>query len=483
MDDGPIALILAAGMGTRMKSSRVKVLHEVAGRPLIHWVLDAAFESGVEDVVVVVGHQREAVEESIRDRYPERRITIAEQEKQLGTGDAARAGISVLDAVTDDRMVVILSGDAPLLGAARIRSLLAVAENCESKMALVATHCDEHIRYGRLIREDGTLKKIVEFTDASESQREITEMNGGFYAIPLSELRKGLGLLEDTNAQGEFYLTDLVEQASTRGGAEVVMVSFEEVSGVNTRQDLAFVERCAREKINQRWMSEGVTLQCPEQVFIDADVGPIGSDVRIAQGVHLRGRTKVGSGTFIDTGAVLHNVEIAENCHIKPYSVVTDSMMGAEVQVGPFTHCRPNTKIDDRAKVGNFVETKKAHLMTGAKANHLAYLGDASIGAGANIGAGTITCNYDGISKHKTIVEAGAFIGSDSQLVAPVKVGRDAYVGSGTTVTKDVPRSGLALSRVKQVNVEGWADRFRTVQEKRKKAKELRESKKTDPKG
>jgi bifunctional UDP-N-acetylglucosamine pyrophosphorylase/glucosamine-1-phosphate N-acetyltransferase len=216
-------------------------------------------------------------------------------------------------------------------------------------------------------------------------------------------------------------------------------------------------------------MRAGVTMVDPKQTYIDADVGPIGTDVWLGPNVALRGKTSLGAGARIDLGSVLTDVTVAEHGYIKPHSVLTESMIGPRAEIGPFSHCRPGTRIDEDARLGNFVETKQAHLMAGAKANHLAYLGDASIGAKANIGAGTITCNYDGMNKFKTTIEAGAFIGSDSQLVAPVTVGRDAYVGSGTTVTRDVPRGALALTRVKQVNVEGWADRFREAQAKRKK--------------
>lgn len=483
MSEKAIALVLAAGLGTRMKSSRAKVLHEVAGRPLVAWVLEAAFNAEIDEVVVVLGHQLEEVEALIRERYPDKKIRIAKQEEQKGTGHAVQCGLRAVEDAEDDRIIAILSGDAPLLQASRISELVATCSESESKMALLATHGNTDVRFGRLVREDGEsskLMRIVEYSDASEEERAISEMNAGFYAMSLGVLKEGISSLNSNNAQGEFYLTDLAEAAAARGGACICHAPFSEVNGVNTRADLAFVEKCARKSINEKWMAEGVSMQAPEQVFIDADVGPIGSDVRLACGVHLRGSTKVGTGSFIDAGVVLRNVEIAENTHVKPYSVLTDTKVGSQVQVGPFTHCRPQTRIDDGAKVGNFVETKKAHLMAGAKASHLSYLGDVSVGSKANIGAGTITCNYDGVSKHKTTIESGAFIGSDSQLVAPVTVGQDAYVGSGTTVTKDVPRSGLALSRVKQVNVDGWADRFRDVQQKRKKARENRAAKKNE---
>jgi bifunctional UDP-N-acetylglucosamine pyrophosphorylase/glucosamine-1-phosphate N-acetyltransferase len=323
--------------------------------------------------------------------------------------------------------------------------------------------------YGRLVRENGVLQKIVEHPDASEEQRKIQDTNAGFYAIKLGHLRKDLAALRADNAKGELYLTDLVAHAFARGGATAIDAPFTEVAGINDRVDLAGVEVEARRRINENWMRAGVTMVDPSSTYIDADVGPLGKDIWLAGNVALRGKTSLGDGVRIDVGSVLTDVQVAESAYIKAYSVLTDSALGPRAEVGPFSHCRPGTRIDDDARIGNFVETKKAHLMSGAKANHLAYLGDASIGAKANIGAGTITCNYDGVGKYQTTIEAGAFIGSDSQLVAPVTVGRDAYVASGTTVTKDVPRGSLALSRVRQVNKEGWADRFREAQAKRKK--------------
>jgi bifunctional UDP-N-acetylglucosamine pyrophosphorylase/glucosamine-1-phosphate N-acetyltransferase len=265
-------------------------------------------------------------------------------------------------------------------------------------------------------------------------------------------------------------LTDLVAHAAARGGAIAIDAPFAEVAGINDRVDLAGVEAAARKRINDAWMRAGVTMVDPAATYIDADVGPLGKDVWLAANVSLRGKTSIGDGARLDTGCVLTDVQVAEHAYLKPYSVLTEAVLGPRAEIGPFSHCRPGTRLDEDAKIGNFVETKKAHLMAGAKANHLAYLGDASIGAKANIGAGTITCNYDGFRKHQTTIEAGAFIGSDSQLVAPVTVGRDDYVGSGSTVTKDVPRGALALTRVKQVNVEDWADKFRERNEILKKS-------------
>jgi bifunctional UDP-N-acetylglucosamine pyrophosphorylase / glucosamine-1-phosphate N-acetyltransferase len=465
----PIVVILAAGLGTRMKSERAKVLHQVAGRPLIAWAVENARAAGAGRVVAVLGHQLAEVRAALDQRYGAGAIEVAEQREQRGTGHAVRSALPALEEEPDDRVVVILSGDAPLLRPERVAALAAACTSSPARLALLSTRPTTPVAYGRLVRDGGgRLVKIVEHADASEEERLIPEMNAGFYAVRLGELRADLASLQADNAQGELYLTDLAARAAERGGAAVIEAPFEEVTGINDRVDLAAVDAAARRRILEGWMRSGVTVVDPASCHVEADVGPIGRDAWLGPGVCLRGKTRVGAGARIDVGAVLTDVEVGEGALVKPYTVATGSIIGERAQVGPFAHLRPDTRLEAEVRVGNFVETKKAHLMAGAKANHLSYLGDVSVGARANVGAGTITCNYDGFSKHKTTIEAGAFIGSDTQLVAPVTVGRDAYVASGTTVTKDVPRSALALSRVKQVNVEGWADRFREVSAKRK---------------
>ena len=461
---------MAAGLGTRMKSDTPKVLHRVAGRPMLHWVVTAARAAGAERVVAILGHKHEQVKAALDASFGAGAVDIALQPEQRGTGHAVQCALPAVEKERDDRMVVILTGDAPLLGSERIAELVAAAQASPAGMALLSTIPDRDMPYGRLVRDArGVLEKIVEYPDATPAQRALRDTNAGFYAIQLGHLRKDLAALRADNAKGELYLTDLVAHAHARGGATSIDAPFAEVTGINDRSDLATVETSARRRINDGWMRAGVTMLDPASTYIDADVGPLGKDVWLGPGVALRGKTTVGDGVRIDVGCVITDAQIADNANLKPYSVIGESAIGPRTQIGPFSHCRPGTRLDEDVHLGNFVETKKAHLMAGAKANHLAYLGDASIGAKANIGAGTITCNYDGINKFQTTIEAGAFIGSDSQLVAPVTVGRDAFVGAGTTVTKDVPRGALALTRVKQVNVEGWADRFRESQAKRKK--------------
>jgi bifunctional UDP-N-acetylglucosamine pyrophosphorylase/glucosamine-1-phosphate N-acetyltransferase len=472
MSEKPVVLILAAGLGTRMKSDLAKVLHPVAGRPLVAWAVDTARGAGADRTIAILGHQIDEVRELLDRRFGDGAVEIAHQAEQKGTGHAVLCALPALEREPDDRIVVILSGDAPLFRGDRVAELVRACAASESGMALVSTRPTRPVQYGRLVRDAaGVLQRIVEHADATADELAIDEMNAGFYAIRLGVLRAGVTGLGADNAQGELYLTDLAEQAAERGGAAVIEAPFEEIYGINDRVDLAQVEAAARRRINEELMRAGVTMAAPDQTFVDADVGPIGRDVWIGPGVHLRGATSVGDRTRIDAGSVLTDVAVAADAHIKPYSVISEATLGPKVQIGPFTHCRPGTTVDEGARLGNFVETKKTHLMAGAKASHLAYLGDASVGSKANIGAGTITCNYDGFNKYKTKIEAGAFIGSDTQLVAPVTVGRDAFVGAGSTVTKDVPRSALALTRVKQVNVEGWADRFRDAQLKRKKSK------------
>jgi bifunctional UDP-N-acetylglucosamine pyrophosphorylase/glucosamine-1-phosphate N-acetyltransferase len=450
-----------------MKSGRAKVLHEVAGLPLLAWSVEAALSAGADRVVAIIGHQREDVSAMLARRYGDRVETVI-QEQQRGTGHAVLSALPALADEPDERVIVVTSGDAPGFRGNYIADLAAAADDARGHMALIAARAADPTGYGRLIREDHRLTAIVEETDLAPPQRGIDEINAGFYGFRLGLLRREVEGLEANNAQGELYLTDVVARAAAAGDVAVIEAPFSQIRGINDRVELADVEREIRREIAERWMRAGVTMVSPEQTFIDADVDSIGRDVWLGPGVCLRGRTTIGEGARIDAGAVLTDVSVAAGAWIKPYSVLTEAEIGPDAQVGPFSHCRPGTRLDERAKVGNFVETKKTRLRAGAKANHHAYLGDASIGAGANIGAGTITCNYDGFEKHPTTIEDGAFIGTNTELVAPVTVGRDAYVGAGTTVTMDVPRASLALSRVKQVNVEGWADRFRESQAKRK---------------
>jgi bifunctional UDP-N-acetylglucosamine pyrophosphorylase/glucosamine-1-phosphate N-acetyltransferase len=468
---GPLVFIMAAGLGTRMKSDTAKMLHRIAGRPMLHWVVGAARAAGADRVVAILGHQHETVKAALDASFGAGAVDIALQPEQRGTGHAVQCALPSVAQESDDRIVAILTGDAPLLLTERIATLVRTCAETPAGLSLLSTTPDRDMPYGRIVRDaKGVVERIVEHPDATPEQRAIRQMNASMYAVRLGHLRRDLQALRADNAKGELYLTDLVAHAYKRGGTAAIDAPFDEVSGINDRVDLATVEAGARRRINEAWMRAGVTMVDPGATYIDADVGPLGKDVWLGPGVVLRGKTMLGDRVRVDAGAVLTDVTVGADTYIKPSSVLTETVVGDRVEVGPFSHCRPGTRLDQDARIGNFVETKKTHVMAGAKANHLAYLGDASIGQKANIGAGTITCNYDGVNKHKTTIEEGAFIGSDSQLVAPVTVGRGAYVGSGTTVTRDVPRGALALSRVKQINKEGWADAFREAQAKRKKS-------------
>jgi bifunctional UDP-N-acetylglucosamine pyrophosphorylase/glucosamine-1-phosphate N-acetyltransferase len=464
----PLVFVMAAGLGTRMKSDLPKVLHRVAGRPLLHWVVTAARAAGAGRVIAILGHKADVVQAALDAAFGAGAVEVALQHEQLGTGHAVQCALPAVAAEPDDRIVVILTGDAPLLASERIAELVAACEASPAGMALLSTVPPHPMPYGRLVREHGALVRIVEHADATPEQRAIRDTNAGFYAIRIGHLRRDLARLRADNVKGELYLTDLVAHAAARGGATAIDTPFPEVAGINDRVDLAGCEAAARRRINEAWMRAGVTMVDPATVYIDADAGPLGRDVWLGPSVALRGRTTIGDGARIDAGAVLTDVQVADRAYIKPHTVLSDTVIGARAEIGPFTHCRSGSRIDEDARLGNFVETRKTHLMAGARAHHLAYLGEASIGARASIGAGTVTCDDDGVTRHQTTIEAGAFIGSDTQLIAPVTVGRDAYVGSGTTVTRDVPRGALALTRIKQVNVEGWADRFREAKAKRK---------------
>jgi bifunctional UDP-N-acetylglucosamine pyrophosphorylase / glucosamine-1-phosphate N-acetyltransferase len=446
-------LVLAAGLGTRMKSEVVKVLHPVAGRPLVFWPVELARTLGADRVVAVLGHQLEAVRAALDARFGPGAIAVAEQKQPRGTGDAVRSALPALEGGADDDTVVVLSGDVPLLGKDMVAEL--VAARAGASMALVTMRATPPKGYGRIVRAHVGLR-IVEEKDATPEEREIQEVNAGIYAFQLGFLRREIAKLDTNNAQGELYLTDLAARA---GRLPTVEAPFADVAGVNDRVDLARMDAVARLRIAEQWMRSGVTMVAPETISIDADVVAIGRDTTLATGVTLRGKTTVGSGVRVDVGCVVSDSAIGDGAVLKPYTVVTESTVGARAQLGPFAHLRPASVLEDDVHLGNFVETKKTRMRKGAKANHLAYLGDADVGEKVNVGAGVITCNYDGTHKHPTVIEDGAFIGTDSQLVAPVRVGKGAYVAAGTTVTKDVPGGALVLSRPEMVIKEGWVAR------------------------
>jgi bifunctional UDP-N-acetylglucosamine pyrophosphorylase/glucosamine-1-phosphate N-acetyltransferase len=452
-------MILAAGQGTRMKSALPKVLHLAAGIPLVAWAIEAARDGGADDIVLVVGHGREAVIEAVRARFGDV-VRFAVQTEQRGTADAVRAGLAaVRDDVTE---VVITYGDVPCVPAEALAKLSALRASQRSLLSLITTEVDDPTGYGRIIRDArGRPVAIREHKDCAPEERAIRSVNPGLYAVDRAFLALALNSISSDNAQGEFYLTDLVALAAraSKDGA-VAELPWEPASlrGVNDRAELAAVEATLHARIADGHRRAGSTLAAG--VRIDRDVS-LEAGVTLGPGVVLRGRTRVAAGAVIDVGCVLEDATVASGATLKPYCVVTASEVGVAASLGPFAHLRPESVVEQGAHVGNFVELKKTRLGPGAKANHLAYLGDGVVGARANIGAGTIFCNYDGFQKHTTTIGEGAFVGSNSSLVAPVTIGRDAYVGSGTVVTRDVPDEALAVGRARQENKLGYGARLR----------------------
>jgi bifunctional UDP-N-acetylglucosamine pyrophosphorylase / glucosamine-1-phosphate N-acetyltransferase len=445
-------VLLAAGLGTRMKSSRAKVLHAVCGRPMIEYPVELARAAGSERVICVLGHQHETVRAAVRGE-----VEVALQLEQRGTGHALMQAAPLLDGY--DGLLLILYGDVPLLTEPTLRRLIDAAS--ERRLAIVTTFPTPPKGYGRMVRDErGKLVRIVEEKDCSDAQRLIGEVNAGLYCGPARFILESLRALEPNNAQGELYLTDVVERAAREIEVATVAAPVEEVMGVNDRVDLARAERVMRLRLAEALMREGVTVRDPERLYVEPGV-TVGRDSELGPGVELRGKTAVGAGARLEAGVVIADSTLGERVHVKPYCVITESTVGNGAIIGPWAHLRPGSTLEDDVHLGNFVETKKTRLGRGSKANHLSYLGDTDVGEKVNVGCGTITCNYDGYAKHRTVIEDGAFIGSDTQLVAPVTVGRGAVVAAGTTVYEDVPPGALALTRVKQVNVAGYAERKR----------------------
>ncbi len=446
-----VAVVLAAGKGTRMRSALTKVLHEAGGRPLLAWVLDAARAAGGERIVVVVGHDAEEVQR----RFAAPDVRFVRQERQLGTGHAlAQVAAEVPGAAS----LLVLSGDVPLVRVATLRALLAAAGD---GAAMAVADLDEPGRLGRvLVRDDGRLGGIVEASDATPAQLAVRTVNAGLYALPAPEIFAHLDRLDAGNAQGELYLTDAVT-ALAGGDPGVALLHLEdprETLGVNTRVELAQVHRLLVERTLHELMLAGVTVLEPQRTRIDAGAR-VGPDTVIHPDVSILGDSAVGAGCVLNQGAWLRDSTLGDGTVVEPYSVLDGAAVGPGCRVGPFARLRPGTTLGTGVRVGNFVEVKNAQLGAGVKANHLAYLGDAAVGEGANVGAGVVTCNYDGEQKHATEIGAGAFVGSDTMLVAPVSVGSGATTAAGSVITKDVPAGALAVGRVRQRNLAGWQRR------------------------
>jgi bifunctional UDP-N-acetylglucosamine pyrophosphorylase / glucosamine-1-phosphate N-acetyltransferase len=448
-------VLLAAGKGTRMKSQVAKVLHKAAGVTLIDHVLRAVAPLNPSSVVVVIGHQTESMRAHLRGR---KNLQIAVQEPQLGTGHALLQAEPFLPDRDGD--VLLLSGDVPLMRTDTLRALLAHHREKKASATVLTAIFDNPDGYGRIVRQDGAISAIVEQKDASTDERAIREINSGIYAFELSTLFPALKQVGSANAQGEYYLPDLVRIFRDQGKrVEALALSDpQEILGVNSRKELADVSAELRDRKNAELMASGVTIIDPSTTWIQPDV-VVGPDTILHPGVYLDGKTTIGSRCEIHSGVRIVDSAIADDVVVSNFCVIRQSRVDAGAQVGPFAQLRPDSIVGEGAHVGNFVELKKTTLGKGSKANHLAYLGDATIGEKVNIGAGTITCNYDGVNKNPTVIEDGAFIGSDSQLIAPVRVGKNAYVAAGSSITEDVPADSLAIARGKQVNKPGWIAR------------------------
>jgi bifunctional UDP-N-acetylglucosamine pyrophosphorylase / glucosamine-1-phosphate N-acetyltransferase len=445
-------VILAAGKGTRMKSASPKVLHRVAGRPLIEHVLDCAATICPISTTIVVGHQAEVLKAALS---PHPDLAFVVQEPQLGTAHALLVTEPALRGRTGT--LVLLSGDVPLLSGRTLRNLVERHESTGAAATVVTAIVDEPQGYGRIVRSGEQIARIVEEKDATSSERAIREINSGIYAFALEGLFDAVRSIAAENAQHEYYLPDLFSIYRKKGlGVQAIVVSnADEIRGINSRAELAAVSRIVHDEKNAELMAAGVTIEDPATAYIDRDV-TIGADTIVHPGVSIEGRTTIGAGCEIHSGVRIVDSQIGDRVTVLNHCVITNARLAADVRVGPFAHLRNETDVRANARVGNFVELKKTVLGAGSKANHLAYLGDATIGEKVNIGAGTITCNYDGTNKNPTVIEDGAFIGSDSQLIAPVTIGAGAYVGSGTTIRADVPAGALAVSAGRQRVIENW---------------------------
>ena len=457
-------IILAAGEGKRMKSGRPKVVHSLGGKPLLAYVLETARRLKPKKLAVVVGHGAEEVKKECGDSA----ITWVHQEKQLGTGHAVGCTGKIFEGFSGE--VLILSGDVPIISKESLLGLLRCHREQNAVLTFVSASLAEPAGYGRVLRDDkGSLLGIVEERDASEKEKQIREINAGIYAASARFLFDALKGLSNRNQQGEYYLPDVVGVA-LKNGQTVGTVHAEdprEILGINSREELAFMERTLQERINRKWMESGVTFQDPQTTYIEEGVR-IGQDTFIGPNTHLLGHTVIGERCRIDGNAYVTNAKLGNQVHLRFSVVLTDCRIEEGAVIGPFAHLRPGTSLGRGVHIGNFVETKEATIGAGTKANHLTYLGDVTVGRETNIGAGTITCNYDGFQKYRSNIGDRVQIGSDSTLVAPVRLGDDVYVATATTVRHDVPAGGLVYNERSEKVREGWTE------QKRKKMKKVK---------
>ncbi|SFR65090.1 UDP-N-acetylglucosamine pyrophosphorylase /glucosamine-1-phosphate N-acetyltransferase [Marinobacter daqiaonensis] len=442
-------IILAAGQGSRMKSALPKVLHKLAGKPMLHHVMDTARTLGAEGIHGVIGHGADQV----REVTPVDDVTWALQEQQLGTGHAVA---QALPEIPDGAVVLVLYGDVPLINPETLVSL--VSRVNENSLGLLTVDLANPDGYGRILRDDhGKVNAIVEQKDATDSQKAICEVNTGILAVSSDHLKRWLPQLSNSNAQGEYYLTDIIAMAAHEGIAiEVAQPAHEqEVQGVNNRLQLSVLERWYQRCEADRLMAGGASLADPDRIDLRGEV-TVGQDVLIDVNVVFEGRVTLGNNVSIGPNCLIRDADLADNVTVHANSVIEGAVVAEHCQVGPFARLRPGTRLASNAKVGNFVETKKAEVGEGSKINHLSYVGDATLGRNVNVGAGTITCNYDGVNKFRTVLGDNVFVGSNTALVAPVTVAEDAVIGAGSTITTDVAAKDLAVARSRQRNVKGW---------------------------
>lgn len=452
-----LALVLAAGKGTRFKSDKIKVLHPMLGKPMIHLVVDCMFALGSEAVYVVVGHQKDEV---MKEEFS-KPVEFIHQKKQLGTAHAVLAAKKMLQ-VNKDKDLLVINGDLALIRPESLRPLIKQHRKEKNALTFLSAIMDDPSGFGRVTYHNNGLIRIFEEKDATPAQRKIKEVNVGVYLFRIEDLLKALPKISNKNFKGEFYLTDIIEIMSWGMGRVGVCRApvQQEIVGINDRYELAKAVEILRQRKIKSLASGGVTIYDPSTTWIDLDV-KIGRDTTIFSSVILEGKTVVGQGCKLYPFVHVRNSRVGHEAKILTSTMIEESTIERGAQIGPFTHLRPKSFVKSGAKVGNFVEMKNTVFGRGSKAGHLSYLGDAEVKDNVNIGAGTITCNFDGKKKHKTIIEEGAFIGSGTELVAPVKIGKDAYVGAGSTINKNVSSGALAVSRSKQVEKPGWGKKKR----------------------
>jgi bifunctional UDP-N-acetylglucosamine pyrophosphorylase/glucosamine-1-phosphate N-acetyltransferase len=451
-------IVLAAGLGTRMRSEVPKVLHPLCGKPVLHYVLEALSPLKPEEIIVVVNKSHKELKDYLGER-----VKIAIQDKALGTGHALKAGLKELK---DSGTVLVINGDTPLIKAETLKTFIKLHSKDRNSLSLLSFFPSDPSAYGRIIRNgNGKVIAIKEKTDLTPEELNIREVNSGIYLMEPHVLSL-VNLIKKNPLKGEYYLTDIVSITIKKGlKVDAYCLGDEtEFMGINTRKELSTASAIMRKRINENLMLQGVTMIDPENTYIESDV-KVGMDTTIYPGVFIEGKTTIGKNCIIHSNVRIVNSVIGDGVTIKDSSVIEDSVIKDNVTIGPFAHLRPGSVISENVKIGNFVEIKKSIIGEGTKAMHLSYIGDAEVGRNVNIGAGTITCNYDGFKKHKTIIEDNVFIGSDTQLVAPVKVSKGAYIGAGSTITKDVPPECLAITRTPQRHIPDWV-------KKRKKGKD-----------